>query len=144
MTLIVKTVTPITAGLILLYGIYMVFNGHISPGGGFAGGVIIALSFIYIMLAFGREIALKKMNLFRTRLLGSAGALIFLSVALLGFIDGHFFSNFFFKNKIPFNLLNEGNIPLCEMAISLIVGAGLFTIFVALVVAHETDKYSDS
>lgn len=44
MTLIVKTVTRLTLGFILLYGIYISLNGHISPGGGFAGGVIVALS----------------------------------------------------------------------------------------------------
>ena len=45
MSLIVKTITRLTVGLILLYGIYIVSHGHVSPGGGFAGGGIIALSF---------------------------------------------------------------------------------------------------
>ena len=54
MTLIVKTVTRLTLGFILLYGIYIAMTGHESPGGGFAGGVIVALSFIHIMLAFGK------------------------------------------------------------------------------------------
>lgn len=62
MSLIVKTVTRLTVGLILLFGIYIVAHGHVSPGGGFAGGVIIALSFINIILAFGKEFAFKKIN----------------------------------------------------------------------------------
>ncbi|MDI6606195.1 MAG: MnhB domain-containing protein, partial [Candidatus Omnitrophota bacterium] len=53
MSLIVKTITRLTVGLILLFGIYIVLHGHLSPGGGFAGGVIIALSFVHLMLAFG-------------------------------------------------------------------------------------------
>ena len=57
MTLIVKTVTRMTLGFILLYGIYLALNGRISPGGGFVGGVIISLAFIHIMLAFGKEVA---------------------------------------------------------------------------------------
>ena len=48
MSLIVKTITRLTVGLILLFGIYIVLHGHLSPGGGFAGGVIIALSFTAI------------------------------------------------------------------------------------------------
>lgn len=143
MTLIVKTVTRLTVGLILLYGIYLVFNGHLSPGGGFAGGVIIALSFINIMLAFGKDAALKKFSITSAQLMASAGALIFLSVAAAGFIDGRFFSNFFFKNRMPLNILSEGNIPLYEMAISLIVGGGLFAIFAALVIEHKADKHPD-
>ena len=50
MTLIVKTITRLTVGLIMLFGIYIVLHGHLTPGGGFAGGVIVALSFIHLML----------------------------------------------------------------------------------------------
>ena len=62
MSIIVKTVTRLTAWLIMLYGINLVLHGHVSPGGGFAGGVIIALSFIHLMLAYGKEMVLKKLS----------------------------------------------------------------------------------
>lgn len=140
MTLIVKTITRLTVGLILLYGIYVVFNGHLSPGGGFAGGVIIALSFIHLMLAFGENVAIGKMNFRRARRLVSLGALLFLFVALLGFIGGNFFSNFLLRIRESCHLFNEGSIPFYEVAISLIVGGGLFVIFVALVFLHRIDK----
>ena len=133
MTLIVKTITRLTVGLILLYGIYIVLHGHISPGGGFAGGVIIALSFIHIMLAFGRELALKKLSQAAASILENFGAIMFLSIALLGFLGGYFFFNFFLHKGKPFDLFSAGIIPLCNIAISLKVGAGLFAIFVALI-----------
>ena len=41
------------AGLIFLYGIYIILHGHLTPGGGFAGGAIIAGAFILLILAFG-------------------------------------------------------------------------------------------
>jgi len=133
MTLIVKTITRLTVGLILLYGIYIVLHGHISPGGGFAGGVIIALSFIHLMLAFGREMAFKKLSQAAASILESLGALMFLTVALLGFLGGYFFFNFFLHKGSPFALFSAGIIPLCNIAICLKVGAGLFAIFAALV-----------
>lgn len=77
MTLIVKVITRLTVGLILLYGIYIVLHGHISHGGGFAGGVIIALSFVNLMLAYGRDVALKKLPKSAMSFFVSAGALIF-------------------------------------------------------------------
>ena len=40
MTIIVKGVTRLTLGFILLYGIYIAMTGHESPGGGFAGGLV--------------------------------------------------------------------------------------------------------
>lgn len=140
MTLIVKTITRLTVGLILLYGIYIVLHGHISPGGGFAGGVIIALSFVHLMLAFGRETALKKVSQAAASFLESLGAIMFLSIALLGLMGGYFFFNFFLNKGRPFELFSAGIIPLCNIAICLKVGAGLFAIFVALVLFKGTEE----
>jgi len=140
MTLIVKTITRLTVGLILLYGIYIVLHGHLTPGGGFAGGVIIALSFIHLMLAFGKEVALKKLSQVAASFFESLGALMFLSIALLGFTGGYFFFNFFLHKGKSFELFSAGIIPLCNIAICLKVGAGLFAIFVALVLFKNLEK----
>jgi len=139
MSLIVKTVTRLTVGLILLFGIYIVVHGHLSPGGGFAGGVIIALAFVHIMIAFGKDAALHKFPRNIVSNLESAGALIFLSIALLGFLGGKFFVNFLEKGQ-AFKLFSAGTIPLSNLAISLKVGVGLFAIFLALVVLEEIKK----
>ena len=140
MSLIVKTITNFTVGLIVLYGIYILVHGHISPGGGFAGGVIIALSFVHLMLAYGKDMALKKLPKYAASLFEGLGALMFLGIALLGFTGGYFFLNFLPKGR-PFELFSAGIIPLCNIAISLKVGAGLFVIFVALVLLDlKSDK----
>lgn len=140
MTLIVKTITRLTVGLILLYGIYIVLHGHISPGGGFAGGVIIALSFVHLMLAFGKDVALKKLSQTAASILESFGAIMFLTIATLGFIGGYFFLNFFLHKGRPFQLFSAGIIPLCNIAICLKVGAGLVAIFVALILFKGSGK----
>ena len=61
MSLIVQTATRLSVGFVLLYGINILIKGHVSPGGGFVGGVIIALTFINIMLAYGKKAGLKKL-----------------------------------------------------------------------------------
>src|SRR3989338_5054808 len=137
MTLIVKTITRLTVGLILLFGIYIVLHGHLSPGGGFAGGVIVTLSFVHLMLAFGKDVAMSKVSKNLASSLESIGALMFLSIVLLGFLGGSFFLNILPKGT-PFNLFSAGIIPLCNIAISIKVGVGLFAIFLALVVLERS------
>jgi multicomponent Na+:H+ antiporter subunit B len=126
MTLIVKTVTKLTLGFILLYGIYITLNGHIAPGGGFAGGVIVALALVHIMLAFGKEVSLQWLHAYTLRITMAAAMLLFLCGTMLGY------PKWIFKNEFI--------LPLCEMVI---VGAGLFAIFVALVLASKTDKQAE-
>ena len=140
MSLIVKTVTRLTFGLILLFGVYISFHGHLSPGGGFAGGVILVLAFAHLTLAFGKEIALKKLSISVASFVEGLGGVIFLSVAVLGFIGGYFFFNFLGKGN-PFDLFSAGTIPVYNVAaISLKVGAGLFSVFLALLGVSKEDK----
>lgn len=40
---------------IFLFGIYVILNGHLSPGGGFSGGAIIGAGLILYVSAFGFE-----------------------------------------------------------------------------------------
>lgn len=140
MSVIVKTITRLTVGIIFLYGVYIVTHGHLSPGGGFAGGVIIALSFIHLILAYGKEVAFKRLSKAAASIWESAGALLFIGIALLGFTGGYFFLNFLNKGE-PFKLFSAGIIPLCNIAISFKVGAGVFAIFVALILLKlDVDK----
>jgi len=136
MTLIVKTITRLTAGLILIYGIYIVLQGHLSPGGGFAGGVIIALCFVQLMLAFGKEEVLKKLSRKKCIFLAGLAALLFLLLALRGFLGS---GNAAFKEG-HFKLFSAGLIPFCDIAISILVGTGLFVIFLALVLLTEVEE----
>lgn len=139
MSLIVKRITKVTASLIFLFGVYIVLHGHLTPGGGFAGGVIIALSFVHLVLAFGREAALKRLNESAASLFESCGGLLFLGTAVLGLLGGYFFLNVLPKGR-PFDLFSSGIILICNIAIFLKVGAGLFSIFVALAVLRMPVK----
>ena len=132
MSLIVKTITRLIASFIMLFGIYIVLYGHVSPGGGFAGGVILAAGLILILLAFGREQTLKLISHSASLSWDSGGALAFLAIALLGYLAGDFFINFTLFKGEPYQLVSAGTIPLSNVAIGAKVGAGLFGVFLAL------------
>lgn len=121
MSIIVKTVTRITLGFILLYGIYVAVNGHQAPGGGFVGGVIIALSFVHIMLAFGKKVALKRLHSNLLRICISIAALVFLFMVMSPGTERY----------------SHLAMPLFELVV---VGGGLFAIFIALVLLSKSDK----
>ncbi len=131
MSILVKRITRITVCLIFLYGIYIAFHGHLSPGGGFAGGVIFSLSMIHIVLAFGRDRTIGTLSKAWASALESAGALVFLLIAAAGLYAGAFFLNFLPEGE-PFRLFSGGTIPLSNAAIFLKVGAGLFAVFIVL------------
>ncbi|HQE81430.1 MAG TPA: MnhB domain-containing protein [Candidatus Hydrogenedentes bacterium] len=139
MSLIVKTITRLSVGLILLYGIYIVLHGHLSPGGGFAGGVIVALSFVHLVLAFGKRQAFRTLSESGTASLESLGGVLFLAIALAGFSGGYFFTNVL-PNGEPYALLSAGTIPLSNIAICLKVAGGLFAIFIALVLLNPESE----
>lgn len=129
MTVIVKTISSWIKVLIFLFGIYIIIFGHLTPGGGFAGGVILASSYVLLMLAFGGELAQENMPLALGSKLDCLGALAFAVIAILGFVyGGTFFFNFLGGHGKPLKLLSAGTIPLSNIAIGLKVGASLFLV----------------
>jgi multisubunit Na+/H+ antiporter MnhB subunit len=140
MTVIVKTISSWVKVLIFLFGIYITLTGHLTPGGGFAGGVILACSYVLLMLAFGRELAEKNMPMALGSKLDCAGALMFALIAVLGlFFGGIFFFNFLSRYGEPFHLISAGTVPLSNIAIGLKVGASLFLVtFILSTFRRET------
>jgi multicomponent Na+:H+ antiporter subunit B len=122
-----------------LFGIYIIFTGHLTPGGGFPGGVIAAMAFVLLTLAYGKEIALKRMSENVSSVLDSLGALAFLLIALLGLTGAYFFLNFLGKGK-EFHLFSAGTIPLSNIAIGIKVLASLFGVFLALAAFRALDR----
>lgn len=52
---ILQTVVMVLVPFIILFGVYIILNGHLSPGGGFSGGAIIGAGLILYLNAFGFE-----------------------------------------------------------------------------------------
>lgn len=52
---ILQKIAFVLVPIIIIFGIYVVLNGHLSPGGGFSGGAIIGAGLILYLNAFGFE-----------------------------------------------------------------------------------------
>jgi len=131
MSLIVKNITRLVAGFITLFGIYIVLYGHVTPGGGFSGGVIMAGALVLVMLAFGEEFSRRVFPHGAAEAGDCLGALAFLAVGVLGYCVGTFFANFMERGEVG-SLFSAGTILVSNLAIGVKVGAGLFGAFLAL------------
>jgi len=146
MSKIVKTISGITFPLITIYGLYIIAHGHLTPGGGFQGGAIVASGCAMILIAYGSIWTMGKIKEKNLSILESTGAICFILLAILGLGFGTvFFNNFlvgsdFLFGDIPFagstlaNINTGGVIPLMNFAVGIKVIAGLFAI--VLVMAH--------
>lgn len=131
----VKTVTRWLKGPILLFGIYLVLYGHITPGGGFGGGVVIACAFILMTLASGERATQRIFSKGVASRLDSVGLLAFLMLGWLGtgWAGSYFYSNFVSTPEAAqFTLLSGGIMPMANLALGLKVGSVIFLVFTIL------------
>jgi multisubunit Na+/H+ antiporter MnhB subunit len=140
MTVIVKKTTQLLAGLIFMYGIYIVIHGHLTPGGGFAGGVVIAGAFIVIILAFGSDFLNLQKEETGTTIRENMSVLIVLLLAAAGLFVGTkvFFNNYLPKGTVG-ELVSAGVLPLYNIFVGIEVASSIFIIFLALVIFKEED-----
>ncbi len=142
MSLIVRTVCDALKGFILLYGIHIVLYGHLTPGGGFAGGVIAAGAFVLIVLARGEQAGLATFSRKAAATWDSLGVLVFLALAGLGLIlAGTFFANVWpTVESSRFTLFSSGIIPAYNVGIGLKVCASLYLVFLAVNALHRPER----
>jgi multicomponent Na+:H+ antiporter subunit B len=119
---IVQTTLSILFPIILLFGVYIFINGHLTPGGGFQGGAVIASAILFFMLARPND-SLSHMMLMRIE---SLSGFTYVVLGLLGVIlAGGFLDN----RVIPLgdfgSLFSAGLIPLINILIGLKVGSEL-------------------
>lgn len=78
---IVKTVCRYAAGPLLIFGVYLFTHADHSHGVGFAGGLIIALTILMLILAFGRNLV--EHTLSPSRVMAAAGVSLLAMVATM-------------------------------------------------------------
>lgn len=108
--------------IILLLGAYVFINGHLSPGGGFQGGAIVATAFVLLLLA-------KPESHLNHRIIAwveSVSGVAFVVIGILGiFLAGGFLDNRILPPGTFGTLLSAGVIPILYIFIGLKVGAEL-------------------
>ena len=119
------TASRLLVPIIILVGVYIFINGHLTPGGGFQGGAVIASAVILMLMAFPEQ---KFNSKFFTYLESTSGT-IFVALAAFGAVIG---SGFLDNTIIPMGtfgeLISAGAIPIIYSFVGLKVGAELSNI----------------
>jgi len=142
MSKIVRTMSKIVFVLSVIFGFYVIAEGHLTPGGGFQGGAVAASGFALLVVAFGYESLVEHKETFA--ILESLALLTFLGLATMG-IGIMFFYNIlavpvaFGPN--PGYLISGGFVPLMNIAVGFEVIGGISSIIILMAKAsYENTK----
>ena len=117
-----NTGTHLLSPFIVMFGAYIFLNGHLSPGGGFQGGAVIASGVLFLFLVFPNF----KLNHLALNWLESTAGASYVLVGLLGlFLAAGFLDNRFLPLGHYGALLSAGAIPVIYTFIGLKVGTEL-------------------
>ena len=117
--------TNLVLPILLTLGLYIIIHGHLSPGGGFQGGVLIAGAIAIIYIGYGFKGVNKGIAANTFKIAEDIGALGFMILAFIGLIgSGVFFGNVLEKGT-PGDLFSSGSIFLMNFAVGFKVFAGI-------------------
>ncbi|MBS3806949.1 MAG: Na(+)/H(+) antiporter subunit B [Bacteroidales bacterium] len=119
---ILETASKIITPMIFLLGVYVFINGHLTPGGGFQGGAIVASGLVLMLLAN----PLKTVNHKIITVVESLSGFFFVVLGVMGLLlAGGFLDNTFIAPGRFGTLFSAGAIPVIYIFIGLKVGSEL-------------------
>ena len=129
---ILKTITELILPFTIVLGIYVILNGHLSPGGGFSGGTILGSGLILYNAAFGVEKTRSFFD-FNTFTKAISFSLLFYGIAKgYSFMTGAAHIDSFIPLGSPGKILSGGLILPLNIAVGIVVATtiyGLFSLF---------------
>jgi multicomponent Na+:H+ antiporter subunit B len=152
MSRIVRTAADIIYPFILIFGLYVVAHGHLTPGGGFQGGAIIATGGALVIAAYSYAEVREWLSgnvLMGQEVIGLVG---FIGVALLALAFGQvFFFNYLnasgslFGIPVPYGInageLNTGGfVPLMNFSVGCEVWGGLTLVILYMLSGLEKEE----
>jgi multicomponent Na+:H+ antiporter subunit B len=85
---VLRVAAKLLIPFILMFGVYVQFHGHYSPGGGFQAGVIVAAAVVLYAVVFGIEACLKLVPIGVVEAMVSIGVLIYAGTGVASMMLG--------------------------------------------------------
>lgn len=126
---VLQVIAKLVCPAVFLFGIYVILNGHLSPGGGFSGGAIIGAGLILYTSAYGFE---KTERFFtkKTYTVTSVSALSFYCLAKsYSFFTGANHMENLIPNGTPGAVLSSGLILPLNICVGLVVSCTIYAFY---------------
>lgn len=128
----------------IVFGIYIILFGTVSPGGGFQGGVMVAAAAILLYLGYNYQTAKNAINTEVLRVGEAVGATLYVVLAFCGIIAGlNFCRNIFFDNGAVGDLISAGTITFMGYSVGFKVLTGvsfLLMLLMSLLAPEDDDE----
>lgn len=125
---VLRTASLILFPFLIVTGSYIIIHGHLTPGGGFQGGAILAVAFFLPVLASVGD----SLDHHTSSVIEGFAGITFIVIGLLALWNhGYFLAPLFGTGNLG-ELLSAGSLPLLYMAVGLKVGAELASLLVSL------------
>ncbi len=128
---------------VLVYMFYVILHGHLSPGGGFQGGVLAVAVIVFIYVGHGYENTVKMLNIDFMRRTEGFAVTVYIVIAFLGVVfAAQFCENFAFDNGNIGDLLSSGTIAWMDEAVGLnvVTGVSVLTLSALGVLARKDEE----
>lgn len=126
---ILQRVARVVVPIVMLFGIYVICNGHISPGGGFSGGAIIGAGLILYLNAYGfkkteRFFTMKTFSVISTAALG-----FYAFSKCYSFFTGANHLHSIISPGTPGKLLSAGLILPLNISVGMVVACTMYSFY---------------
>lgn len=127
---ILMQVSRIIAPMIAVFGVYIVMNGHLSPGGGFSGGAILGSAMILFASSFGTIEARRILSYDNCRRLMSGALLLYAALKGYAIFAGANGVESGIPLGTPGNIFSAGLLLPMNIAVGLIVACTIYILYI--------------
>ena len=142
--IIIKCGSDFLLPITLVLGFYIILHGHLTPGGGFQGGVIVASAIAIIFFGYGNEGLKKTFIPEALKQTENFGSLMYTFLALLGILmSANFCRNTIFNKGNPGDLYSSGTIFWMNLSVGLKVMMGVSFMLIVMLATLNTEKENE-
>jgi len=127
---ILKSTAAVLVGTMLIFGCYIILNGHLSAGGGFSGGAVLGAALILYTVAYGTRRAVHVINFAIYQRVVTSSLLFYALVKGYSIFAGANHLRDAIPLGKPGDLFSAGLILPLNIAVSLIVACSAYAIFI--------------